>query len=433
MRRVVLTITALVLIAAISALFLSFGRAEEIVDPVYEPDASHGEYLTSLENMNLHRTVMGEEWAHAGTLTANPTSLSLLPLQETRYFERSAPDAAYYLFEGIRGQSVEILIEPDSEAGFFVDLFGLPGDFDPREIEDGGWNGLEFDPIASGSSEAHELDGTDPSAQIGTSRIVFEPRRHRYYLLRIQPRLLEGGTRVHHGVDIFAPKGTPIYAVADARVRRVGERDRGGKTVSLHDEKRNIRYYYAHLDEYADLDGVTHVAEGTLLGYVGNTGNALGGPDHLHFGIYDQSPRRPLDPWYFLVPVDDRPVPAPDPDELQNITGLQLGALVSFNDTPIFYDQVPGRSTTPVAPTLRDHRGTPLDAKDRPVTVLSWEGEFAPTTVGVADATEVFDNLEDRPIRLVALRHNALGFLFPNRRIRWKPYESDIGTRIATR
>ena len=238
---------------------------------------------------------------------------------------------------------------------------------------------------------------------------------------------------MHHGVDIFTPKGTPIYAVADARLRRVGPRDLGGKTVSLHDEKRNIRYYYAHLDEYAELEGVTHVTEGTLLGYVGNTGNAWGGPDHLHFGIYDQNPRRPLDPWYFLVPVDNQPVPAPDPDELLDTTGLQLGTLVSFKGTPVFYDQVAGRSTTQVAPTLRDHQGTPLDTRDKPITVLFWEGEFAPATVDVADAAGTLDDLEDRPIRLVALRHNALGFLFPDRRIRWKPYEADIGTRIATR
>lgn len=179
MKRTVLTLTGLLLIGTVSVLFLSFGRAEEIVDPVHEPNESHRDYLTSLENMNLHRTAMGEEWVRAGAPAANPTSLSLLPLQEVRHFERSAPDAAYYLFEGVRGQAVEILIEPDTEAGFFADLFGLPGDFEPRETERDEWAGLEYEQIASGYSEAHDADRPEPSAQVGTSRIVIEPRRHR--------------------------------------------------------------------------------------------------------------------------------------------------------------------------------------------------------------------------------------------------------------
>jgi murein DD-endopeptidase MepM/ murein hydrolase activator NlpD len=47
------------------------------------------------------------------------------------------------------------------------------------------------------------------------------------------------------------------------------------------------RHYYAHLDTYAQqIDVGDWVEQGTVLGYVGNTGNAKNTPPHLHYGIY---------------------------------------------------------------------------------------------------------------------------------------------------
>ena len=46
------------------------------------------------------------------------------------------------------------------------------------------------------------------------------------------------------------------------------------------------RHYYAHLDRYADIENGQRVRPGTVLGYVGTTGNAKGTPPHLHYGIY---------------------------------------------------------------------------------------------------------------------------------------------------
>ena len=47
------------------------------------------------------------------------------------------------------------------------------------------------------------------------------------------------------------------------------------------------RHYYAHLDRYADIVDGQRVRPGSVLGYVGNTGNAAGTPPHLHYGIYE--------------------------------------------------------------------------------------------------------------------------------------------------
>ncbi len=58
------------------------------------------------------------------------------------------------------------------------------------------------------------------------------------------------------------------------------------------------RYYYAHLDGFAVESG-DKVKKGEILGYVGNTGNAITTPPHLHFGIYAGGP---VDPAPFLKP-----------------------------------------------------------------------------------------------------------------------------------
>jgi murein DD-endopeptidase MepM/ murein hydrolase activator NlpD len=95
----------------------------------------------------------------------------------------------------------------------------------------------------------------------------------------------DGGKRSHEGVDIFAKKGTPVVAVADGFVSQTGEHGIGGKQVWLRTGFFGKSIYYAHLDRIAVESG-TNVRIGDTLGFVGNTGNAKGGPPHLHFGIY---------------------------------------------------------------------------------------------------------------------------------------------------
>lgn len=99
-----------------------------------------------------------------------------------------------------------------------------------------------------------------------------------------------GGGRAHEGQDIFAPRGTPVLAATDGWVYRIETRERGGKVVWVAGAG-GMRYYYAHLDDWAEIAEGTFVTSGTVLGFVGNTGNALTTPPHLHFGIYSGSRR----------------------------------------------------------------------------------------------------------------------------------------------
>jgi murein DD-endopeptidase MepM/ murein hydrolase activator NlpD len=95
----------------------------------------------------------------------------------------------------------------------------------------------------------------------------------------------DGGAREHKGIDIFAPRGTEVVAVADGVISFIGDQRLGGHCVWLTTEN-GASFYYAHLDRWAPglYEGM-EVQSGDLLGFVGNTGNAAHTPSHLHFGI----------------------------------------------------------------------------------------------------------------------------------------------------
>ena len=86
----------------------------------------------------------------------------------------------------------------------------------------------------------------------------------------------------HLGVDLMSPRGTPNVAVVSGRaeMRGVGI---SGNGVRLHGDDGNL-YYYFHLDSYEG--GSRRVAQGEVVGYVGNTGDASGGAPHTHFEIH---------------------------------------------------------------------------------------------------------------------------------------------------
>lgn len=85
----------------------------------------------------------------------------------------------------------------------------------------------------------------------------------------------------HAGVDLFAPRGTPIVAPVSGLVVW-DPNPSGGKAFQLYGDD-GIRYYGAHLDRYGD-DG--YVAGGEVIGYVGNTGDAVMTSPHLHFEMH---------------------------------------------------------------------------------------------------------------------------------------------------
>lgn len=92
--------------------------------------------------------------------------------------------------------------------------------------------------------------------------------------------------RTHLAMDIHAPRGTPVLAAADGAILRLDHGRRGGNCLYQLDRNGRVRFYYAHLDRFAE--GVRpglRVQRGDTIGYVGDTGNAAPGDYHLHFSV----------------------------------------------------------------------------------------------------------------------------------------------------
>lgn len=111
------------------------------------------------------------------------------------------------------------------------------------------------------------------------------------------------GGRSHEGNDIFAPMGTPLVACERGVIDNMGVGELGGTKLWVVGES-GTEYYYAHLSAYADgiTDGTT-VEVGQIIGYVGNTGNAISTPPHLHFEIHPGGGSA-IDPYPLLHAVD---------------------------------------------------------------------------------------------------------------------------------
>jgi len=92
-----------------------------------------------------------------------------------------------------------------------------------------------------------------------------------------------GRSGTHKGIDIFADLGTQVLAASDGLVLYTGNNDMGGNFVLVLGSKWRC-YYYAHLQNTQTKTGQWLTA-GTHIGTVGNTGNAIGKPPHLHFSI----------------------------------------------------------------------------------------------------------------------------------------------------
>jgi len=292
------------------------GAACNDVAPLFErPRAlsAHERYAHGLAEAGLEKTALGRDWLTAAQSAIRTPLTVSLPFRETGYFAASEARAVGYAIALRNGQTLSAVAETSGSAiTIFLDLFRQTGDTaDPLDL------------VAS----------VDTSLTTAGARLVHEVRRDGVYVLRLQPELLrngaftltlstepslafpvsgrdsravksffgaerDAGARQHHGVDIFAPRGTPVLAAARGVVRSIAPNALGGNVVWLSDYDRGQTLYYAHLDRHNVSAGQT-VEIGDTLGFVGNTGNARTTPPHLHFGVYRRG-EGPLDPYPFI-------------------------------------------------------------------------------------------------------------------------------------
>ena len=129
----------------------------------------------------------------------------------------------------------------------------------------------------------------------------------------------------HQGNDLFADFGTPVVAAADGTVENVGSLPISGNRLWINADGGD-QLFYAHMASFAPaaVNG-RHVDKGTILGYVGNTGDAEPTPPHLHFEIHPDGGDA-VDPEPFLVAWQKR-AGATSAD-----TAERPGALVEVRD-----------------------------------------------------------------------------------------------------
>lgn len=110
----------------------------------------------------------------------------------------------------------------------------------------------------------------------------------------------------HEALDIMAPRGTPVHAVAEGNVAKIFTSKQGGLTVYQFDDSGTWCYYYAHLDRYAaGLSEGTLLRKGEVLGYVGSTGDASPQAPHLHFAVFRLGPEKK---WWKGQAIDPLPL-----------------------------------------------------------------------------------------------------------------------------
>lgn len=267
-------------------------------------------YVQSLRVAGLGKTALVQAWLEAAAGALSDAPVVGLPYEEEGFFFPDDPGAVGYRLHLRRGQrlTVSFRMEGEFPARVFLEVYRVQQD-----------------------------PGRDPVPVLATDSLLTEVELvagwEADYIVRIQPELLRGGRyritlrggasltfpvqgkdtrailsrfgvsreagrRSHHGVDIFASRGTPVLSASNGRVSRADLTNIGGKVVWVRDSGRSQSIYYAHLDSQVVRRGET-VRRGDTLGFVGNTGNARTTPPHLHFSVYARR-AGPVDPYYFL-------------------------------------------------------------------------------------------------------------------------------------
>ncbi|WP_375419403.1 M23 family metallopeptidase [uncultured Hymenobacter sp.] len=342
----------LALLAALP-LLLSACSPQQTLQGLFQKDTPHAAYARSLRRAGLDRSALGQSWLAAADRALRDSLVVSLPFTETGYFRPEQPTAAGYRFSARAGElvHVELTLAPGAPARVFVDAF-------------------EVGPGRAGAPT--------PLASADTLRVDFRYRAEhtdRQHLLRVQPELLaagrytlrlsrepslsafpvrgrteaaigsfwgaerDQGARRHEGVDIFAPRGTPVIAATAGTITRVAETSIGGRVVWLSAADLPHHLYYAHLDRQLVQAG-QQVRLGDTLGLVGNTGNARTTTPHLHFGVYGRGGAQ--DPLPFLARTEPAlPLPA-GPDRRAEWVRLRRAAPLQALATAL--PPPPGRS-----------------------------------------------------------------------------------------
>ena len=282
--------------------------------PSLQDAPTHERYTAALSEFGLDRVALGQDWLAAAALALSQPLATTTPFAEEGHLSPERPTAVGYRIDLTRGRrlAIDVAYTTPEPGRLFVELFERRAGQPPRRVggAEPGQTSFEYDVRWTGP---HVLR-LQPELLRG-GRYSISQRTLASYIFPLKDRSIaavtsgfgaprDGGARDHHGIDIFAPRGTPVIAITDGVVR-ADETPRGGRVIWLRDGRVGRNLYYAHLHDWAVESG-TAVRVGDVIGYVGNTGNARTTPPHLHFGIYDRGPSDPAPYLYRDDPVPPR-------------------------------------------------------------------------------------------------------------------------------
>ncbi len=389
------------------------------------PLTAYERYARGLTANGLDSTAIGRDWLLASDSALRAPLRASLPMREAGFYSRAEARAVAFRLSLTDGQRLQATVKQEGQSTrLFVDLFEQPTDTLPVFV--------------------HRVGATysDSVAADGPLSIVYEVRRSGTYLLRIQPELLrdgryevevstgpqlafpvqghgnravmsffgaarDAGRREHHGIDIFAPRGTAALAAADGQVRSTRPNNLGGNVVWLSDVRRGQTLYYAHLDSHVVTQGQS-VRAGDTLGFVGNTGNARTTKPHLHFAIY-RSSHGPVDPYPFIRLVSSR-APAIGADT------SRLGSVAAIATPRTVLRYGPSGAADTVEALARETRVYLMGAQGQWLRVQLTDGRtgyVAMRSVGASLSTTMRYGLAGEPAAASSLRMPSAASLRP--------------------
>lgn len=163
---------------------------------------------------------------------------------------------------------------------------------------------VRFSPQGEGEGDGQWFDIAGRTERRGFMGLPVQGRISSGFGMRMHPLL--GFLRMHKGLDIAAPHGSPVYAAIDGVVQAAGRAGGYGNLIKLA-HGGGIVSAYGHLSRFAVGPG-TRVRRGEVIGYVGSTGISTG--PHLHWEVYKNG-----------VPVNPRTISF---DRVDALSGEQL-------------------------------------------------------------------------------------------------------------
>jgi len=265
-------------------------------------------YEQELYKAKLEKSVAGQTWFRVSRSVLTDALFSTAPYQERFFLGDSIPAQSIRLKipEGRKLVITPSKNTEDSASKFFMELYRIKTNGKPQRIEylKTGENELVLSDHGGDTLLLRLQTGLNETLKVSLAlttlpSLTFPIASYGMQnLISFWGAQRDGGVRSHEGIDIKAPRGTPVVASDNGFITQTGTNNLGGKIVFLSPNGSPYSLYYAHLDSQLVSVG-QRVVRGDTLGLVGNTGNAITTTPHLHFGIYARGSGA-VDPFPFI-------------------------------------------------------------------------------------------------------------------------------------